>query len=274
MTTQGAEHFPASLLLIGAGKMGGAMLDGWLALGLNPHHVNIIEPAPDAALAALCLEKGMTLGAPSAPPDALILAIKPQMLDAASPDILPLVSDKTLVLSILAGKTLGNLEARFGAAKAIVRAMPNLPASIGRGVTGAIANKAVAEAQRKMADALLSAVGSVEWLSSEDQIDALTAISGCGPAYVFYLVECLAAAAVDMGLPADLAARLARVTIEGSGELLAQSVLPPDQLRRNVTSPGGVTAAALDVLMAEKGLSPLIRDVVVAAKRRAAELAG
>jgi pyrroline-5-carboxylate reductase len=270
----GAEQFPASLLLIGAGKMGGAMLEGWLSLGLDPHDVTIVDPGADARMLAFCQDKGIAFGTPAAPPQALVLAIKPQMLETALADITPHVGETTLILSILAGKTLADLEARFGPKTAIVRAMPNLPASIGHGVTGAIANKAVSETQHQTADALLSAVGSVEWLSDETLIDALTAISGCGPAYVFYLVECLAEAGRAAGLPVDLAARLARVTVEGSGQLLTRSPASPDELRRNVTSPGGVTAEALAVLMADDGLLPLIKNTVLAAKRRAGELAG
>lgn len=269
-----AEHFPASLLLIGAGKMGGAMLESWLRLGLNPHHLNIIDPDPSAHIIGLCRDRGATLGAPASPPRALVLAIKPQMLEAAIRDILPLVADDTLIVSILAGKTLTNLEARFGAGTAIIRAMPNLPASIGRGMTGAIANRFVTPEQHLMADALLAAVGQVEWLEDEALIDALTAVSGSGPAYVFYLVECLTDAGIAAGLPAALAARLARATVEGAGELLARDPLEPGDLRRNVTSPGGTTAAALDVLMADEGLSPLLKKAVLAAKRRAGELAG
>jgi pyrroline-5-carboxylate reductase len=274
MPNQGAEHFPASLLLVGAGKMGGAMLEGWLGLGLDPQRINIIDPAADARMTALSQEKGIAFGAPAGPPDALVLAIKPQMLEAAASEVLPLIGETTLILSILAGKTLANLEARFGEKKAIVRAMPNLPAAIGYGVTGAIANKTVTEAQHQIADALLAAVGSVEWLQDEKWVDALTAISGCGPAYVFYLVECLTEAGMEAGLPADLSARLARATIEGSGQLLAHNPASPDELRCNVTSPNGVTAAALDVLMAENGLLPLLKRTILAAKRRAAELAG
>jgi len=274
MAGSGAEHFPASLLLIGAGKMGGAMLEGWLGLGLDPHHVNIIDPGADERMIAFCRERGVTLGAPATPPAALVLAIKPQMLEPALAEIKPHVGETTLILSILAGKTIADLEARFGQKIAIVRAMPNLPASIGHGVTGAIANPHVSEAQHEAADALLSAVGHVEWLADESLIDALTAISGCGPAYVFYLAECLAEAGAAAGLPAGLAARLARLTVEGSGRLLEQSALSPDELRRNVTSPGGVTAEALAVLMADDGLLPLMKKAVLAAKRRAGELAG
>jgi len=274
MADQGADHFPASLLLVGAGKMGGALLHGWLRLGLDPHRVNIIDPEPDARIVALCLEKGIGLGAPAAPPEAIVLAVKPQMLETALPSLLRLTSASTLTLSILAGKTLANLEARLGPDKAIVRAMPNLPASVGRGMTGAIANDHVTPAQRQIANALLLAVGRVEWLEDEGLIDAMTAISGSGPAYVFYLAECLAEAGVAAGLPAGLAERLARATLEGAGELLAQSKAEAGELRRNVTSPGGTTAAALEVLMAEEGLLPLLKKAVLAAKRRAGELAG
>jgi len=274
MPDQGADRFPASLLLVGAGKMGGAMLEGWLNLGLDPRRINIIDPAADARMRALCQEKGIVFAASATQPDALVLAIKPQMLEAVVPEVLPLIAETTLILSILAGKTLTNLEARFGEKKAIVRAMPNLPASIGYGVTGAISNKAVTQAQHDMVEALLAAVGRVEWLRDENLIDALTAISGCGPAYVFYLVECLTEAGIEAGLPADLSARLARATLEGSGQLLAHNPAPPDELRRNVTSPNGVTAAALDILMAGDGLLPLLKKTILAAKRRSAELAG
>jgi pyrroline-5-carboxylate reductase len=152
--------------------------------------------------------------------------------------------------------------------------MPNLPASIGRGATGAAANPEVTEGQRLVADALLRSVGIVEWLDSEALIDAVTAVSGSGPAYVFYLAECLAEAGVAAGLPPDLARRLARATVTGAGELLFRSELPPETLRQNVTSPGGTTAAALDVLMAKTGLAPLLREAVSAARRRAEELSG
>jgi pyrroline-5-carboxylate reductase len=178
-------------------------------------------------------------------------------------------------LSILAGKTIGDLRGRMPRARAAVRAMPNLPASIGRGATGAAASPEVSDAQRAMADTLLRAVGIVEWLPSEDLIDAVTAVSGSGPAYVFHLAECLAEAGVAAGLPPDLARRLARATVTGAGELLFQSDLAPETLRQNVTSPGGTTAAALEVLMGPSGgMKPLLREAVAAAKRRAEELAG
>jgi pyrroline-5-carboxylate reductase len=272
-----APVLPRSLVLVGAGKMGGAMLEGWLATGLDPRGVTILDPFAGKGVAALCAESGMALNpaAPAAGPDALVLATKPQMLDEAAGPVDAIVGPGTVVISILAGKTIADLRARLPRARAIVRAMPNLPASIGRGATGAAASPEVDERQRLIADALLRSVGIVEWLPSEDLVDAVTAVSGSGPAYVFHLAECLAEAGVAAGLPADLAARLARATVTGAGELLLQSDLDPASLRRNVTSPGGTTAAALEVLMAERGgMAGLMRQAVAAAKRRAGELAG
>lgn len=256
--------------------MGGSMLEGWLALGLPPSGVTVIDPRPSEEMTRLCAEQGIALN-PANPrvSDVVVLAVKPQMLDEAATQLNALLGPQTLIISILAGKTIGNLKSRLPAATAIVRAMPNLPASIGRGATGAAANAEVSDAQRGMADALLRANGIVEWLPSEDLIDAVTAVSGSGPAYVFHLVECLAEAGRAAGLPPDLAQRLARATVTGAGELLFQSELSPETLRQNVTSPGGTTAAALSVLMAEPhGLKALMRDAVAAAKQRAEELAG
>ncbi len=268
---------PSSLVLIGAGKMGGAMLQGWLALGLAPSAVSVIDPFASQELTDLCSRKGVTLNpalASLAAPQVLVLAVKPQMLDQAAPDIAPLVGPGTLVVSIMAGKTMGDIAARLPAS-AIVRAMPNTPAAVGRGVTGVAASSGVTSVQRAMADALLRAIGRVEWVGDETLIDAVTAVSGSGPAYVFHMVEALAAAGEKIGLPAEIAMRLARATVEGSGELMYRE---PDvsaaQLRKNVTSPGGTTAAALDVLMAPDGLGDLMGRAVAAAKRRAGELSG
>lgn len=253
------------------------MLEGWLKVGMNPSGVTVVDPRPSEDMTRLCAERGIALNPADHPsaPDALVLAIKPQMLEDAAPALNGYLGPQTLIISILAGKTIGDLTGRLPAASAVVRAMPNLPASIGRGATGAAANAAVSERQRQMADALLSSNGIVEWLPSEDLIDAVTAVSGSGPAYVFHLVECLAEAGAAAGLPADLAQRLARATVTGAGELLYRSELPPGTLRQNVTSPGGTTAAALEVLMRDPdGLKGLMRDAVAAAKRRAEELAG
>jgi pyrroline-5-carboxylate reductase len=207
-------------------------------------------------------------------PKAIVLAVKPQMLEAAAPVIGRLVAPETLVVSILAGKTIADLRRQIPQAKAIVRAMPNLAASVRRSATAAVATKETSEAQQKLAHELLSSIGTVEWLADEGLIDAVTAVSGSGPAYFFYLTECLAHAGTVAGLPQDLSAHLARATMIGAGELLAQSELPPGKLRHDVTSPGGTTAAALDVLTGEQGLPGLIENAVAAAKRRAKELSG
>jgi pyrroline-5-carboxylate reductase len=271
-----AQHLPSSIILVGAGKMGGSMMEGWLAVGMPASGIVVIDPRPSDEMARTCADRGIALNpADPASPDVLVLAVKPQMLDEAAIQLNGLLGPRTVIVSILAGKTIGDLRARLPAATAIVRAMPNLPASIGRGATGAASSAGVTEEQRLMADALLRSNGIVEWLASEDLIDAVTALSGSGPAYVFHLAECLAEAGAAAGLPPDLAQRLARATVTGAGELLFQSELPPETLRQNVTSPGGTTAAALEVLMAEPhGLKSLMREAVAAAKRRAEQLSG
>jgi pyrroline-5-carboxylate reductase len=268
---------PSSLVLVGCGKMGGAMLEGWLRMGLSADATTIIDPNASPSLLAACEQHGISLN-PSPEsiraPEVLVLGIKPQMLDAAAPSLAGLVGPRTMIVSILAGKRIADLQERIPAARAIVRAMPNLPASVLRGVSGVVASHGTDAGQRDMAETLLSAVGRVEWLDDEGLIDAVTAVSGSGPAYVFYLTECLARAGAAAGLPPDLAERLARATVEGAGELLHRSDLAPGTLRENVTSPGGTTAAALGVLMAAEGLDPLMREAVAAARRRAEELAG
>ena len=269
----------ATVALIGAGNMGLAMLEGWAAQGLARERVAVIDPNPSDRLRALCAAKGYSLSADLAagagPRDAVILAVKPQMLEAGAAAAAPFVGADSVVVSILAGKRVADLAARLPAARAIVRAMPNTPAAIGRGMTGAFASDATSDGQRALVHALLAATGQVEWVESEALIDAVTAVSGSGPAYVFYLVECLAAAGVEAGLPAELAGRLARATVEGAGELLhRQPETGADVLRQRVTSPGGTTAAALSVLMAEDGLPQLMTRAVSAAKKRAGELSG
>lgn len=265
---------PNSLVLIGAGKMGGAMLEGWLRIGMKASAVSVVDPHPSDEMVSLADEQGVKLNPTPGPAEVVVLATKPQMLDTAAPSVQAFIHPKTLLISVLAGKTLGDLSARLPNATAIIRAMPNLPASVQRGVTACAPGRGVTAAQRSLADALLGAVGKVEWLDDEGLIDAVTAVSGSGPAYVFHLVEALAAAGVKAGLPQPVAERLARATVEGAGELLFQSPLPPATLRQNVTSPGGTTAAGLSVLMAEDGLTPLIERTVAAAKKRAEELAG
>ncbi|TVR10130.1 MAG: pyrroline-5-carboxylate reductase [Salinarimonadaceae bacterium] len=271
------ENLPSSLILVGGGKMGGAMLEGWLRVGLPGEAATVIEPYPGAELVHLCALKGVALN-PSAdtltPPDALVLAIKPQVLGEAAPGIRPLVDRRTTLISVLAGKTVADLDAAIPGCGGIVRSIPNLPAAIARGATGAFASAGLPAEKRAMAHALLSAVGIVAWVEDEGLIDACTAVSGSGPAYVFLLAETLAEAGVAAGLPADLARSLARATVAGAGAMLGQSELDASTLRENVTSKGGTTAAALEVLMADKGMAPLMREAVAAAKRRARELSG
>ncbi len=275
MEAPGANHFDASLVLTGAGKMGGAMLRAWLDRGYEPRKISVLEPRPSPELVELAGAKGFALGPPSRPPQVLVLAMKPQDLDEAAAGLAPFAGRDTLVVSILAGKTIANITARLPNAKAIVRAMPNLAAAVGRGMAVLAANAAATPGQRAAAEALLAATGRVEWLAAEELIDMATAVSGSGPAYVFYLAEALASAGAALGLPADIAARLARATVEGAGELLFQC---PEttvaELRENVTSRGGTTAAALEILMAQDGLMPLIERAAKAAKQRAAALSG
>jgi pyrroline-5-carboxylate reductase len=262
-----------TVVLAGVGKMGGALLTGWLARGLNPKRVAVIEPHPSDDIRAVAAT-GVRLN-PAAKDAgavaALVLAVKPQTFGNAGPALRPLIGPSTLVVSIMAGTTIAVLDAVCGGN--IVRAMPNTPAAIGRGITVAVAAKGVNEEQRATADALLRATGAVEWIDDEALMDAVTAVSGSGPAYVFLLAEELARAGVTAGLPADLAARLARETVAGSGELLHRSDLDAATLRQNVTSPGGTTAAALSVLMGENGMKELMTRAVAAAAARSRELA-
>jgi pyrroline-5-carboxylate reductase len=269
-------QWPARLILVGAGKMGGALALGWLEGGLAPSSLTILEPDPSEQIASLAASRGVALNPPnSTPPDALVLAVKPQSLDAAASKIAPFADRRTLVLSILAGKTIANLKARLPEVGPVVRAMPNTPAAIGRGVTAAYASPDVNAQQRRWSERLFGVVGAFHWLEDEAAIDAVTAISGSGPAYVFALTEALAAAAERLGLPAELAMSLARGTVEGSGELMRrESATSPATLRRNVTSPGGTTAAALAVLQGEGGLDSLMERAAAAARARAAEMAG
>jgi pyrroline-5-carboxylate reductase len=269
-------QWPANLVLVGAGKMGGAMAQGWLDAGLAASSLTILEPSPSLEIASLAASRGVALNPKiTATPDMLALAIKPQSLDKAAPEIAALLTESTLVLSILAGKTIADLMAHLARARAVVRAMPNLPAAIGRGVTAGFANPNVTGEQRSWCERLLGAVGAFYWLDDEGAIDAVTAISGSGPAYVFALTEALAAAAERLGLPPQLGMRLARGTVEGAAELMRRDgATSPATLRRNVASPGGTTAAALAVLLAEDGLENLMIRTTAAARARAAEMAG
>jgi pyrroline-5-carboxylate reductase len=267
------QHITGTIVLAGAGKMGGAMLARWLARGLDPKHVAVIEPYPSAEISAL-VKTGIRLN-PSAK-DAgsvatLVIALKPQSFPEAGPMLKSFTGPSTLAVSIMAGTTIAAISQACGGS--VVRAMPNTPAAIGRGITVAVAAKNVSAGQRAVANALLRATGLVEWVDDERLMDAVTAVSGSGPAYVFLLAEELARAGVEAGLPEALATNLARETVAGSGELLHRSDVSSTTLRQNVTSPGGTTAAALEVLMGPDGLQSLLTRAVAAATRRSRELA-
>ncbi|GAA3841432.1 pyrroline-5-carboxylate reductase [[Pseudomonas] carboxydohydrogena] len=260
-----------SIVLAGAGKMGGAMLSGWLAQGVAADRLAVIDPAPSDDITSLTA-KGLRIN-PAQPGDVavLVMAVKPQMFADAAPQLRTLVKPATLVISIMAGMPIAKLSQACGGK--VVRAMPNTPAAIGRGITVAVAEAGVGQQQRDIADALLRATGSVEWIDDEALMDAVTAVSGSGPAYVFLLAEELARAGIAAGLSPELATRLARETVAGSGELLHRSELSSETLRKNVTSPGGTTAAALEVLMGPGGFQPLLTRAVAAATKRSRELA-
>ena len=270
-TTNPLKNVHGTIALAGAGKMGGAMLTGWLAQGLDPKRVVVIEPHPTDEIKALAGIRLNPTPKEAGEVDTLVVAVKPQSFREAGAALKAFAGSSTLVVSIMAGTPIASLEAVVGGS--VVRAMPNTPAAIGRGITVAVAAKNVSAAQRAIADALLRATGSVEWVDQESLMDAVTAVSGSGPAYVFLLAEELARAGVAAGLPAELATRLARETVAGSGELLHRSELSSATLRQNVTSPGGTTAAALDVLMGADGMQKLMTRAVAAATQRSKDLA-
>ena len=263
------------LLLVGAGKMGGALLEGWLRQGLDPNTVFIQDPAPALEVAALAARHRIAAGtAPDLPaaPSVILLAVKPDLTQKLLPEIEPMIGERTVVLSIAAGRTLDSMSNLLPPGTAIVRAMPNTAASVGRSVTVACANVAVTRDQALECTLLLEAVGEVVWIEDESLLDAVTAVSGSGPAYVFLLAECLAEAGRAAGLSPELARRLARATLEGAGELLRRSDLSPAELREKVTSPQGTTAVALEVLMGKDGLQELLTRAVAAAAKRSREL--
>jgi pyrroline-5-carboxylate reductase len=257
--------------------MGCALLSGWLKGGLDPARVIVQEPAPQAHvkddLDARNIRVEARIATLPQPPAVMLLAVKPQAMDEVLPQLAKLVGRDTLVVSIAAGRRMEGLAAHLPQGTAVVRVMPNTPASVGRGISVAVANAHVTAGQRATCDQLLRAVGQVAWVDDEGLMDAVTAVSGSGPAYVFHLAECLAEAGIAAGLDSQLAAQLARWTVAGAGELLHRSDLDAAALRRNVTSPGGTTAAALEVLMAEGGLAELMRKAVAAATQRSRELA-
>lgn len=260
------------LVLLGCGKMGSAMLAGWLARGLPASSVWVIDPNPSGWLQ----DQGVHLNTDlPATPAIVLVAVKPQMMADALPTLQAMGNGTTLFVSVAAGTTIAYFEQTLGAQTPVVRAMPNTPAAISQGITAIVANDAAGPSALDEAEALLSAVGDVVRLDNEAQIDAVTGVSGSGPAYVFHMIETMAAAGVAQGLPADLSMQLAKATVAGAGALALQSDDDPGQLRVNVTSPNGTTQAALDVLMNEKdGFPVLLNRAVKAAADRSRELAG
>ena len=262
----------AKVLLVGCGKMGGALLEGWLARGLAASDVVVAEPVD-----ALRPDKVRSLassGELKETPEIVVLAVKPQSMDEVLPDLKRFADTGSVFLSIAAGKTLKYFTSHLDPGTKVVRAMPNTPAAVRQGITVATPSKTVSAAEKKRCHDLLEAVGQVLWVEDEALMDPVTALSGSGPAYVFLLVEAMAAAGAKLGLSAEMAMQLARATVAGSGELLRQSSEPASQLRVNVTSPGGTTAEALKVLMAADGIQPVFDRALAAASRRSKELAG
>lgn len=259
------------ILLVGCGKMGGAMFAGWCAAGRD---VAVVEPNaaghPQGALLVVAGPESLPAGLD---PAAVLLAVKPQEAARTLPHYARFAPG-ALFVSVMAGKTLAGMATLLGPGARIVRAMPNTPAAIGKGITVACAGPGVSPAERTLADQLLGAVGQTAWVEEEALLDPVTALSGGGPAYVFLLAEVLEQAGIAAGLPAGLAARLARATVAGSGALLEASPEPPATLRRNVTSPGGTTAEALSVLMEDAAWPALMRRAIAAASARSRELAG
>jgi pyrroline-5-carboxylate reductase len=258
------------IVLAGFGNMGRALAAGWLESDAIDGQITVVDPDPGARRRAgeLALNAVAAAAEITDAIDIAVLAVKPAQIDS----LLGALPPAGLYLSIAAGRTIGALMERLGKDAAVVRAMPNTPAAIGQGVTGLCANKNVDSKKRAAAQALMSAVGKVEWLSDETEMDALTAVSGSGPAYVFLFIECLTAAAIEVGLEPAMAARLATETVKGAGAYAAQSDLGAQELRRQVTSPQGTTEAAIEVLTAGDGLAGLIREAVAAAAKRSREL--
>jgi pyrroline-5-carboxylate reductase len=265
-----------TLALIGAGNMGGALLGGWLANGIAGRRITVVDPAPRENLADMVEALGVhhvDHARNAAAADVLVVAVKPQILAQALADARRLAGPQTVTVSVAAGKSIAAIAEALGApSAAIVRTMPNTPALVQRGITVACANSRVSPEQKNRVDRLLRAVGSVEWIEDESLLDAVTAISGSGPAYVFHLAECMAQAGIAEGLAPELAMKLARETVSGAGELMAKSKETAERLRQNVTSPNGTTAAALSALMGKGGMAELVRKAVAAAAARSREL--
>ncbi len=264
-----------SILLVGGGNMGQALLRGWLADGRAPESIHVVDPNEAARAAVESLGVAASSNRPhSIGADVIVFAVKPHLVEGALQDYRDLIEGQATLLTIAAGKTIASCENLLGSGAAIVRGMPNTPAAIGQGITVLVANRAVGSAQKQLCESLMAAVGQVAWLEDDGLMDAVTAVSGSGPAYVFLLIECLAAAAVEVGLEKGLAERLALATVSGAGAYAMASDANPAELRRRVTSPGGTTQAALEVLMGDsRALESLVSEAVRAAARRGRELA-
>lgn len=269
-----------TILLVGCGKMGGALLDGWFKRGLSPVDAIVVEPAGRDSVTACSDHRALTVlpHMRDVPrdfrPDVILFAVKPQVADQVIPTYRSFTPQRPVFLSVIAGKPTSYFRGHLGDEAAVVRAMPNTPAAVGKAISVLFAASTVSEVQRKVCEVIMSAVGDVAWITDEGQMDAVTAVSGSGPAYVFLLAECLRDAGIEAGLPSELAAHLARATVAGAGALLEAGAADPAILRQNVTSPGGTTAAALNVLMNADGMKPLLARAVAAATKRSKELAG
>jgi pyrroline-5-carboxylate reductase len=264
------------IILFGGGRMGSALLRGWIEAGVSPDRITVVEPDPGPDLLAFRTAAGFALNGQllSRPRQSIVLAVKPQKSSELTANIASIAADDTLIISIMAGKTVGDLRRLCPGIRAVVRAMPNLPAAVGRGMTVACADPNCTREHLEIARQLLGSTGQLEWLDDEALIDAATGLSGSGPAYLFYIADCLAHAGVEAGLPGDLAERLARATVSGAGELLHTSSKSPAELRKDVTSPAGATEAGLKVLMKDELLQTILTGTVEATARRARELAG
>jgi pyrroline-5-carboxylate reductase len=270
-------HLKGSLVLVGAGKMGGAMLQGWLKAGLPARQIVALDPQPPAEVKALIDKFGIRHNpdiVSITDAEVILVAVKPQVMDDVLAGLISLAKSNPLILSVVAGKTIAGLAHFFGSDAAIIRTIPNTPAAIGRGITAMASNANVSPTHEALAEQLLSSIGEVVRVPAEEQIDWVTAVSGSGPAYVFWLTECLTAAGAKLGLDPKLAEQLARATVAGSGELMRQTGMDAATLRQNVTSPNGTTFAALQHLMADDGLKPLMERAIAAAAKRSKELAG
>ena len=264
-----------SILLVGGGNMGQALLRGWLADGRAPESVHVVDPCERARSAVGSLGiKASAVRPRSLCADVIVLAVKPHLVEGALQDYIDLADGRATLLTIAAGRTIAFYQGLLGSSAAVVRGMPNTPAAIGKGITALAANQVVGSAQRRLCESLMAAVGQVVWLDDDGLMDSVTAVSGSGPAYVFLLIECLAAAAEKVGFEKELAERLALATVAGAGAYAMASGTDPAELRRQVTSPGGTTQAALEVLIGDtRALESLLSEAVQAAARRSQELA-